>query len=139
MVKTTIEMGRQANSPVLSKPGLALVLPNNPYRMRGGGKPMVYACLREPKQNTGPDQRRLLDGLFVHTVEVHTQTPLSFHLFAKKRVFDDDITDFGDDWCAWFHFDLAALLLVAAPQYGFMLHASSRQFVSNALYVRFER
>ncbi len=138
MQTTPIEMGRHASSPVLSQPGLALALPNNPYRRSGSHKPIVYICLREPKQDAPPDRRRFLDGLFLHTVEIHTQTPTSFHLFAKKRVFDDDIQDMGDQWAAWCHFDLAPLLAVAAPEYGFMLHASSRQFVSNALYVRFE-
>lgn len=138
MQRTAIEMGRHPSSPVLSQPGLALTLPNNPYRLGGAQKPIVYMCLREPKASAPADRRRLLDGLFLHTVEIHTQTPTSFHLFAKKRVFDDDIQDMGDQWTAWFHFDIAPLLAVAAPQYSFMLHASSRQLISNALYVRFE-
>ena len=138
MYGNTIELGRQPASPVLSKPGLAIALPNNPFRRTGGPRPMLYGCLREPKATAPPQRRKLLDGLFLTAVEIQDQSPSSRNLFERKAVFDDDIQDFGTDWGAWFHLDLQEWLQIAAPTYAFMLHASSRQFVSNVIYVRFE-
>ena len=136
MTTSRIRFGTQPGSPALAGPGIALKAERREYPL-AGGPVWIHGCCRLAKEELAGDRKDLLRGVFVTAVEAFRQNPATAALLGEHLVFDDDVEDAGDDYLAFFSFDLMETVPMPRAPFSFTVHASFFRHVSNVLFIRF--
>jgi hypothetical protein len=133
-----LQLGRSAQTPALSHPGIVLSAAGSQFSLGNKAAMRIHGSARLAKQDRPQEKKELAAGIFITAVEAFRQVPVCANMIQDHVLFEDDVIDTGQDIVIHFDFNLMESLPLPQASFTFFVHASFFQHYSNTLIIQLQ-